>query len=145
MVGKCPYRDVFVSFYALIILTVSYLVFTHLPILKFYHPPAIACDVTAILLVIHYWMFRSLRDCESLPTLGALIAWVGFVWVLTDRPCLAGFCGFLGIALITSVPMTMKIRDVRGCEFLAEAIIPWQERAGIFLVFAAWSLGLLTP
>lgn len=149
MENRSGRRDALVFLYALIILAVSYRFFTHFPILKLYHPPAIACDVTAALLLIPYVnsMLRgmSLRDWESFPVLGALMAWVGFGWILTDRPCLAGFCGALSIALMASVPMMMKIKDVRGCEFLAKAIIPWQGRAGIFLFIAACILGPLTP
>lgn len=143
-------REVIPVLVALITLAFGFRLFINIPALRLYHPPAIACDVVVLILIIPAILVirtRWLEDWEAFPLLAALMAWVGFGWSLVDHVCLAGFCGFLGIAILCSEPAVIVVSDNASLwrHQLQREVIAQMTRAGIFLILAACILGPLTP
>lgn len=141
-------RELVPAVLALATLALGFYWLTNIPALKPYHPPAIACDVVAILsLPFSFWIIGESRldNWGAVPAITALMAWIGFGWVLTDKPCLAAFCGNLGVALVCNIPATVFFG---GHLFIAREterkFNHFQARVGIFLIAAACILGPLT-
>lgn len=140
-------REIIPAAVALVALGFGFHWFINIPALKLYHPPAIACDVVAIILVIpSIFIARSRSDeWETFALIAALTAWIGFGWSLVDHVCLAGFCGFLGTALLCSLPW-VSLNLIDFCPMTdKEEVMEFMSRAGIFLILAACVLGPLTP
>ncbi len=142
-------REIVPALLALATLGVSFYWFINVPALKLYHPPAIACDVVALLsLPFSIWVLKDskLDKWGTVPIITALMAWVGFGWVLTDKPCLAAFCGNLGVALLCSIPITIFYGATYFSSDAAERrFIRFLAWIGTFLVIAACILGPITP
>ena len=139
-------RETATGLITLLALLFSFVCLSKIAGLKPYHPSAIACDFAALVMVLFCLGISRREDwysdnLEPFAMMAALMAWVGFGWSLTERICLAGFCGFLGIALLCSIPITNFFKGDSLTDHQAEVIVRWLLRAGIVLVASACLLG----
>ena len=72
------------------------------------HPGPWSLTISGVIMVGLSFLFRNMLR-SLLTSMGTIAAWLGWVSSLLDHVCPAGFFGFLGVALLVTIPCIRTI------------------------------------